>query len=89
MSIGAVMASVFSIMEVEQSHVLKSMCLGLAIGFLVYSIVMLFGISYRTDIDFTYVAIDFTWQIFEQGVGGIVLGLVYKQVKILEERWAQ
>ncbi|NQY08707.1 MAG: hypothetical protein HRT71_04230 [Flavobacteriales bacterium] len=87
LAIGAMMATVFSILEVEQGFVKKASLIGALSGLLVYAIVFLFGISFNGTYNFDYLLVDLGWQALEQGIGGVILGVVYEQVTLIERRW--
>lgn len=57
---------------------LMGMLLGAAVGFLVYLIAFIFGISFM-DHKLSYIVVDVTWQMVEQGMGGLMvsLGIIY------------
>ncbi|MCH7535325.1 MAG: hypothetical protein IH948_06205 [Bacteroidetes bacterium] len=87
LAIGAMMAAVYSILEVERGYVKKAVIVGVLTGLLIYAIVFLFGISFNGYFDIDHIIVDFSWQTIEQGIGGLVLGVVYEQIKIKEKRW--
>lgn len=47
---------------------------GFLIGFILFSIVTVLGISFTKNINITYIMADFGWQISEQIIGGLVIG---------------
>ncbi len=56
----------------------KGFLLGAALGFVVYLIALIFGMSF-TDRKVMHMVVDALWQMVEQGVGGLVvsLGIIY------------
>lgn len=62
----------------RQGFPLKGMLVGAIIGFLVFLIAFLFGMSF-TDHAVMHVLADVTWQMFEQAMGGlfVALGIIY------------
>ncbi len=51
---------------------------GGAIGIFVYVIAFVVGISFYPKLSLTMVAVDVSWQCFEQGIGGLISGLIYR-----------
>lgn len=47
---------------------------GFIIGFVLFSIVAVLGISFTKHVNATYLLADFAWQIAEQVLGGIIIG---------------
>ena len=45
------------------------------IGFVLFSLVTVLGISFTKNVNFTYILADCAWQIAEQVFGGVVIGL--------------
>lgn len=48
---------------------------GFLIGFILFSLVTVLGISFTKNINFTYIIADCAWQIAEQVIGGVIIGL--------------
>ncbi len=58
------------------SHaILRGIISGFIIGFILFSLVTVLGISFTKNVNFTYIIADCAWQIAEQVLGGIVIGL--------------
>lgn len=58
------------------SHpILRGVVSGFAIGFVLFSLVTVLGISFTKNVNFTYILADCAWQIAEQVIGGVVIGL--------------
>ena len=55
--------------------ILRGVVSGFLIGFILFSLVTVLGISFTKNVNFTYIAADFVWQIAEQIVGGLIIGL--------------
>lgn len=53
---------------------LKGVISGIFIGFILFSIVTVLGISLTKDINMTYIIADCSWQISEQIIGGLIIG---------------
>jgi hypothetical protein len=56
---------------------MKGGLIGIALGFCIYLIAFVFGISFKGS-GTEHVLVDFIWQMIEQGIGGVVVGFVYK-----------
>lgn len=61
-----------------QKHVsqplLRGVVSGFLIGFILFSLVTVLGISFTKNINFTYIIADCAWQIAEQIIGGLLIG---------------
>ncbi len=55
---------------------LKSSLIGITLGFFIYLIAFVFGVSFKGS-GTAHVVLDFVWQMMEQGIGGSAIGLVY------------
>jgi hypothetical protein len=63
---------------IRQGFPLKGMMSGAAIGFFVYLIAFIFGVSF-IDRKVMHILVDVLWQMVEQGLGGLMvsLGIIY------------
>lgn len=52
----------------------------MALGFFIYLIAFVFGISFKGS-GTEHIVVDFAWQMIEQGIGGGVIGFVYAMAK--------
>ncbi len=58
------------------SHpMLRGIVAGFILGFILFAVVTVLGISFSKDINFTYIVADCAWQIAEQVIGGLIIGL--------------
>ncbi|MFN3343650.1 MAG: hypothetical protein ACK40M_13200 [Flavobacteriales bacterium] len=72
--------------EFNENHFFKRALLGGALGFFIYLIVLTLGISYHTR-GFEHLVIDFSWQMIEQAVGGMIVNLclnIYRRMDAIE-----
>ena len=53
-------------------------------GFFLYLMAFGLGISFQEVASNKYLLFDFAWQMFEQGIGGLAIGLVYPLVSMPE-----
>ena len=53
---------------------LRGVVSGFIIGFILFSLVTVLGISFSKNINFTYIIADCAWQIAEQVIGGVIIG---------------
>jgi len=58
-----------------QNPVSRGLVSGLMLGFVLFAIVTVLGISFTKNISIEYIALDFVWQISEQALGGLIIGL--------------
>ena len=56
---------------------LKGLLSGSVCGILLYLISLVIGVSFSRSITMQYMLIDITWQMIEQGLGGLVVGVVH------------
>jgi uncharacterized membrane protein len=54
--------------------ILRGVVSGFFIGFILFSIVTVLGISFTKNVNFTYILADCAWQIAEQIIGGFIIG---------------
>lgn len=64
--------------SLKRAFPLMSMLLGAAIGFVVYLLVFILGMSFAGH-HMLHIVVDILWQMVEQGVGGLMvsLGIIY------------
>ena len=55
---------------------LKGFLMGVALGFFIYLIAFVLGVSFKGS-GTQHIVVDFLWQMIEQGIGGGVVGTVY------------
>ncbi len=55
--------------------VLRGVVSGAFLGFFLFAIVTVLGISLTKDVNITYILADCGWQLVEQVIGGVVIGL--------------
>lgn len=56
------------------SSLLRGVTAGFILGFILFAIVAVLGISFTKHINTTYLIADCLWQIAEQVIGGVVIG---------------
>ncbi len=56
------------------SPLLKGLISGICIGFMMFAVVFVLGVSFTKTMSLTYLIADFSWQIIEQILGGILIG---------------
>ncbi len=57
------------------SAMLRGVVAGFGLGFILFSVVTVLGISFTKNVTMEYIIADFAWQISEQMLGGVVIGL--------------
>ena len=64
------------LLEKYFSHpVFRGVVSGFMVGFVLFALVTVLGISFTKNINFTYILADCAWQIAEQIIGGLIIGL--------------
>ncbi len=64
--------------SLKRGFPLMSMLLGAAVGFVVYLLVFILGMSFASR-EVVHIVVDILWQMLEQGLGGLMVsfGLMY------------
>lgn len=57
------------------SAMLKGVLSGFMLGFVLFAVVTVLGISFTKNVTFEYIIADCAWQISEQIIGGVIIGL--------------
>jgi len=57
------------------SPMLKGVVSGFIFGFILFAVVTVLGISFTKNVNITYIMADCVWQIVEQIIGGVIIGL--------------
>lgn|SRR5690606_27811138 len=74
--IGFALTFVFTYLSMGIGIKLKGSLMGVALGFFIYLIAFVFGVSFKGS-GTHHIIVDFLWQMIEQGIGGGVVGTVY------------
>lgn len=74
--IGFTITFVFTYLSMGIGIKLKGSLMGIALGFFIYLIAFVLGVSFKGG-GAQHIVVDFLWQMIEQGVGGGVVGSVY------------
>lgn len=74
--IGFALAFTYTYLSMGIGLKLKGSFMGMALGFFIYLIAFVLGVSFKGN-DSGHVVIDFIWQMIEQGIGGSIVGSVY------------
>ena len=78
--IGFVLTSLCVRIELDIPNALKGLLIGGVLGFFLYLVAFLMGLSFQEAATSEHVLFDFAWQMIEQGVGGFVVGLMAPMV---------
>lgn len=78
--IGFALTFVFNYLSMGIGIKMKGGLMGLALGFFIYLIAFVFGISFKGS-GTEHVVVDFVWQMIEQGIGGGIVGFIYQMAK--------
>lgn len=57
------------------SPMIRGMVSGFMLGFVLFALVTVLGISFTKNMTREYLVADFVWQITEQMIGGVIIGL--------------
>lgn len=74
--IGFTITFVFTYLTMGIGIRLKGFLMGVALGFFIYLIAFVLGVSFKGS-GTQHIVVDFLWQMIEQGIGGGVVGTVY------------
>jgi MFS family permease len=55
----------------------RGLMTGAGLGVIVFMSTLVFGVSFSQGFDPKFLVMDLVWQIFEQTLGGLVIGMVY------------
>lgn len=61
----------------SEKAVPRGLLTGIGMGVIVFMSALVFGISFSSITDPVFLVMDFVWQVVEQTVGGLAVGLVY------------
>ncbi len=75
--IGFALTFVYNYLSMGIGLKLKSSIIGVTMGFFIYLIAFVLGVSFKGNGGTPHVLMDFIWQMLEQGAGGSVIGLIY------------
>lgn len=78
--IGFILTFIFNYLSMGIGVKRKGGLIGLALGFFIYLIAFVFGISFKNT-GTEHIIVDFIWQMIEQGIGGGIIGFVYTLAK--------
>ncbi len=73
--IGLAVAFVFQALNIEEKIITKGITFGVAVGFFLYLIAYVLGVSFKAD-GVEHIVIDFAWQMVETGAGGLVVAVI-------------
>ena len=74
--IGGALSFVLMAFKPEENRTLKHFTIGLAAGFMIYLIAFVLGVSFQGE-GIEHTIVNFTWQMLEQGTGGLSISIYY------------
>ena len=74
--VGLCLTMGISQLEKKDGFILKPWVFGGVLGFFLYLVAFVLGISFKAS-GAEHIVVDFLWQMIEQGIGGAVVGFVY------------
>lgn len=57
------------------SPMMRGVASGIILGFILFAIITVLGISFTKNVNLTYILVDCAWQVAEQTLGGLIIGL--------------
>ena len=78
--IGFVLTSLCVRIELDIPSPVKGLLIGGVLGFFLYLVAFLMGLSFQDAAASEHLLFDFAWQMIEQGIGGLVVGLLHQVV---------
>jgi MFS family permease len=61
----------------SEKAVARGLLTGIVMGVIVFMSALVFGVSFSSITDLKFLVLDFVWQVVEQTVGGLAVGLIY------------
>ena len=74
--VGAALSFVLMAYKPIENRVFKHLTIGVLAGFIIYLIAFVLGVSFQGE-GIEHTIVNFTWQMFEQGAGGIFISIYY------------
>jgi len=78
--IGLILCLAINLLKANLSFRIKPWLVGALLGFFLYLVAFVMGISFKTT-GTEHIVVDFLWQMIEQGLGGAIVGFVYYMAK--------
>ncbi len=88
LGISLVLTILNTFFESKKKPIGKGIVLGLVLGLFVYLVTFVLGISFNSTPKLEYIALDVSWQLFEQGLGGLITGIVFDYFHVREKMLA-
>lgn len=88
LGISLALTALNAFLEINRTPIFKGIFIGLILGFFIYLVTFVLGISFNSTPKFAYIALDAAWQMFEQGLGGLACGLVFDYFLMREKMLA-
>ena len=74
--VGAALSFVLMAYKPIEHRVFKHLTIGVLAGFIIYLIAFVLGVSFQ-GVGIEHTIVNFTWQMFEQGAGGLSISIYY------------
>lgn len=85
LGISLALTALNTFLDIKKKPIYKGIILGIVMGFFIYLVAFVLGISFNSTPKFEYIALDVSWQIFEQGIGGLACGFVFDYFAMREK----
>lgn len=83
--IGYILTMLTIRVDVFSKKYINGTFIGGIMGFFIYLIAFVLGVSFVDGSSLDHVAIDFMWQMMEQGAGGILAGFLYSAYREMDK----
>ena len=82
--IGFIITFVSSLRGKQTNPTFSGLLTGVSLGFFIYLIAFTLGVSFKSA-DTKHIILDFGWQMFEQGLGGVVVARLFAAFRKRDE----
>ena len=83
LALGLLVTGLNQLLNSDKASFYKAALIGAGIGFFVYLIAFVFGVSFDKSKQIAHIALDLTWQILEQGFGGFICAVVFNVFTVI------
>lgn len=74
--------------QLGKNKIKRGIMIGMPLGMFIYLIAFVFGVSFYTNPSISHILFDLSWQVIEQGLGGVVAGAVLSVSEAVSSRKA-
>ena len=77
LGVSALLALLFSLLHFDDNNTRNRLLIGGAVGFFIYLIAFVLGVSFSPPSETEHIVLDFAWQMMEQAAGAIAIDFVF------------